>query len=325
MGGLVTKYSVATDFVSSGTPHRVYVDIFRREIIDDPTITQTPNFITVDGDVVDVDFTTPLSAGEITALDAIVAAHPTIVSYQGEQRQVFTALVPPTADEDADDRIDVGDLWIDTVTGKSYIIVDNTVGVAIWKLLAPEAGAAIVQTRDPLATDDTTQGISIGDTWVNTVTGIAWVCTSNTTGAAVWKFITPTIMGGLIVQGNSAAVFTHNSLNYQEKLSISTGTILAGNYMLFYSYKWNIDSTAHNFDARIQQDNTTVIHHHVEEATESGGSFESTGSSQKMPASGWIPLTLGGGSYQFDLDFKAPVVNVAVSMWDARMYFQRVA
>jgi hypothetical protein len=132
-------------------------------------------------------------------------------------------------------------------------------------------------------------------------------------------------MGGFIVDGQSDAVSTHNNTSFVEKLSISTGAIVAGDYILYYSYKWNIDSTSKNFEAQIEQDDTTVLHSHVEEATDATGDYASTGSDQKMPVSGFIPLTLGAGTYQFDLDFKAPTSSVPVSMWDVRMFVQRVS
>jgi len=321
MALLVTPYSVTTDF--GGGP--VNIDVLRREIIADATITQTPNYIIIEGDVVDMDFTTPLSAGEITALDAIVAAHPSITIYNGEQRKVYTASTPPTVNEDADDSFDIGDMWVDTNSDKSYIVTDTTSGAAVWKLLAPEAGAVTTSSVDPTVNDDVDLGFSVGDIWVNTTTGIAYITTDNTDGAAVWRPITPDVMGGFIVDGADLTITTHNNTNFVEKLSVSTGSIPAGDYVLHYSYKWNIDSTAQNFEAQIQQNNTTVVHSHVEEATDSTGDYANTGSDQKMPTSGFITLTLGAGTYTFDLDFKAPTAQVAVSMWDARIYIQRVS
>lgn len=44
----------------------------------------------------------------------------------------------------------------------------------------------IGEAADPGATNDSTQGYSLGSKWYNTSTGIWWRCTSATAGAATW-------------------------------------------------------------------------------------------------------------------------------------------
>lgn len=41
--------------------------------------------------------------------------------------------------------------------------------------------------RDPVSTDDKTQGYVVGALWTNSVTGGLFVCKSNTTDAANWE------------------------------------------------------------------------------------------------------------------------------------------
>lgn len=41
-------------------------------------------------------------------------------------------------------------------------------------------------TSNPTASNDLSQGYSVGSVWVNTTTGQAFTCTKNTAGAAVW-------------------------------------------------------------------------------------------------------------------------------------------
>lgn len=137
MAGLVTPYSVIGDF--GGGP--VLVSVFRQEIIADPTIAQTPNCIFIDGDVVDVDFTTPLTAPQTTALDAIVAAHPSFPELTSGGEKVYQAMVPPTASDDAADGVELGDRWVDLNLGNAYTVVDTTTGAAVWKILG---GGALV-------------------------------------------------------------------------------------------------------------------------------------------------------------------------------------
>lgn len=77
----VHNYAISTDFGWPGAPAAVtdYIDPAQlaREIEADPTIARAPDTIFVDEDTDDVEITiTPnLTAGEILALDAVVAAH----------------------------------------------------------------------------------------------------------------------------------------------------------------------------------------------------------------------------------------------------------
>lgn len=41
--------------------------------------------------------------------------------------------------------------------------------------------------RGPLASDDDTDGVQVGSTWVDTSAGEVYVCVDNTSGAAIWK------------------------------------------------------------------------------------------------------------------------------------------
>lgn len=43
----------------------------------------------------------------------------------------------PTVNDDANDNYQVNSIWTNTATDVSYICVDNTVGAAIWKTIAP--------------------------------------------------------------------------------------------------------------------------------------------------------------------------------------------
>lgn len=93
-------------------------------------------------------------------------------------------LIAPTVNDDINDGYEVGDLWIDTVTNKSYFCADNVAGAAIWndlaggetdpvflaseaasfvagdaaKLLGIEAGAEVNNISDVNATDLTDGG-----------------------------------------------------------------------------------------------------------------------------------------------------------------------
>jgi hypothetical protein len=68
---------------------------------------------------------------------------------------------------------------VNSLTGKGHLI---QTGPADWVIV----GAARTQGRDPLPTDDVTQGFEPGMLWLNTATRGKFMCVDNTAGAAVW-------------------------------------------------------------------------------------------------------------------------------------------
>lgn len=113
--------------------------------------------------------------------------------------------------------------------------------------------------------------------------------------------------------------------NYLEKLSLTTCTLSAGKYRIGWSYSWNIDSTANDFMARIQIDDTNTIMNHQEEPTDSSGQFSTTGTDQKHTSSGFVIQDLVG-QIKVDLDWthNGPPGTEA-SIWDARIEIWRVS
>jgi len=131
--------------------------------------------------------------------------------------------------------------------------------------------------------------------------------------------------GGLYLEEKDNAVSTTTSDTFQEKLSLSTGAIPAGKYRLEVSYMWNHNTTQYDFEAQVEQDDTTQLFLHKEEPSDSQGVFESTGSDQRFPVSKVMSLDLADGSYQFDLDYRTGQSGQSSSIWDAVMTFWRVS
>ena len=321
-------YSVSGD-TASGV---VNVSLLRREIEADATIgplIANLDYILVEGDALTLEWNPAINVGaEKTALDGVVGAHISLTPIEGDGRKVYTFSSQPTVNDDADDEVDIGDLWVDTAADRAYICTDNTVGAAIWTLLAPEAGNVTVAPNDPTVTDDTNSGFVVGDIYINSVTGDAFIAVDVTAGAADWRLITDRLMTGQIARAESLGVTTHNSTSYLEKLSLTTPALDAGEYLLFWSYGWNSDSTVVNFRSRIQEDNTTDIMLHEQEPKDAGGAgappYDQTGTDQKHRAAGQIVRTLGAGVHTFDIDFETQNASVEVSMWDARLILFRL-
>lgn len=62
-------------------------------------------------------------------------------------------------------------------------------------------GGGFSEPRKPLATDDRTRGMNIGNTWIDSSEQAAWVCISNAENAAVWKRITSPVADGQYTVG----------------------------------------------------------------------------------------------------------------------------
>lgn len=114
---------------------------------------------------------------------------------------------------------------------KGLDVVENSTGSAgialtdNFKELADRAPYEL--NRDPISTDDSSDGFALGDQWLNTVSQTMWVCTDATSGSAVWKsFFSRTstqlqlipeentesvnISGNLVVAGSGDSSFSGN-------------------------------------------------------------------------------------------------------------------
>jgi len=94
-------------------------------------------------------------------------------------------VINPTVNDDSSLGYDIGQTWVNSATSDIFTLVDNTVGVAVWKKL--DIIHPVVVASDPTITDDTTHGYVVGQTWVNTTTNAFFTLVDNTTGAAIWQ------------------------------------------------------------------------------------------------------------------------------------------
>ena len=143
-------------------------------------------------------------------------------------------------------------------------------------------------------------------------------------GAGNTSFVVPAsgIYGTEQTIGESLGETVMTSTTFLEKVSIAP-TVPAGTYRLDWSYQWNHDATTNDFEAQIEQDDSTQIMFHKQEPQDSGGGGTG-GTDQRFRASGFILLTLAAGSYQFDLDFRTSSGGDESMMADARLMFYRI-
>lgn len=83
--------------------------------------------------------------GYITVVDELGAPVTEVGISSDPGMQATEHVVDPLV---TDDGFKVGDVWINTVLGTSWIIRDNTPGAAIWDQIAPSAAPAAAWTED---------------------------------------------------------------------------------------------------------------------------------------------------------------------------------
>lgn len=101
----------------------------------------------------------------------------------------ISATIDPTATDDYSAGYSTGSIWVNTVSAQTYLCVDPTIGAAVWTLTS-----GTIQTidnvnaasTDPQATDDSSQGYSVGSIWINTSNLTTFTCVDNSISSAVW-------------------------------------------------------------------------------------------------------------------------------------------
>lgn len=95
------------------------------------------------------------------------------------------AIIDPTVDDDEDGHFEIGSMWLNVADKKIFFCLDVTDGAAIWQeVTSIKNNYSAAGT--PTVNDDDTQEYVPGSTWVSDSLRTAWVCSDNTTGAAVW-------------------------------------------------------------------------------------------------------------------------------------------
>jgi len=89
--------------------------------------------------------------------------------------------------------------------------------------------------------------------------------------------------------------FTSTASAYTQVLSLSASNITPGDYRLLWSIIYGIDSGIVNFRMRIQQNDNITKTEHVEEVP-------SADPEERIPRSGFLPITLSPGDYHWDVE-----------------------
>jgi hypothetical protein len=140
------------------------------------------------------------------------------------------------------------------------------------------------------------------------------VLTATGSTTATWQ--TPSVFGDEYQIAESAGVSSTSNSSYQEKLSMTTGTLPAGDYRVSWCYNWRHSDTKHDFMARVQVDNTTTIHEHQQEPKDRSDS-------QSFLISGFAKVTLSNAQHTIDVDYTRD--GGTAYIWNTRLEIFRIS
>jgi hypothetical protein len=150
---------------------------------------------------------------------------------------------------------------------------------------------------DPLVTDDSSRGYSIGSVWINLATRKAYICISAAIGGALWVETTFITVFGKHYQRVDALPRTTTTLDtFQTKLLISVPA-LTGNFRI----EWGavVDNAKKAGEFRLRRLTAPAATIGIEQV------FESTNSIERIPIGGSAIVNLTGGAVEYALQFRA--------------------
>ena len=129
-------------------------------------------------------------------------------------------------------------------------------------------------------------------------------------------------------EAENLAVQTTTSTTFQNALRMPTAgdiALVGGTYMIEISYGWNHDETGNDFEARVMENDVQMGEIHKQEPKDVGGTFGTTGTSQRHYVTRKFRRVLGAGNYHFDFEYRTDSGGVESSVWDVVMTIVRVA
>ena len=97
---------------------------------------------------------------------------------------------PPSEADNMSEGYTVGSRWLDRFNNQEYLCISSTENKGIWKLTTHlPLKNNLKASREPLPSDDKSQGYSINSLWININTQKSYICLVNTETQAVWKQI----------------------------------------------------------------------------------------------------------------------------------------
>lgn len=125
------------------------------------------------------------------------------------------------------------------------------------------------------------------------------------------------IFGSEYQTAESAAVSSTTSETFQQKLRLTTSSLTGGTYRVGWYYNWNHSDNKSSFASRVQIDDATTIHNHLEEPHEDAPE-------QLQTVCGFYHGALSSGVHTIDIDYRTTDNGKTTSISNARIEFWRV-
>jgi hypothetical protein len=142
------------------------------------------------------------------------------------------------------------------------------------------------------------------------------VLTATSSTSATWQ--TPPVFSSFFQQASSDVESTTTSTTFQNKVTLTTSSLVSGTYRIGWMYEWSYNSTNSNFQARVQLNNATDLMIHIQEPKD--------GATNQFHQAGGFYYAVGiSGVQTIDLDYSSSVVNSTSRIRRARLDIWRVA
>jgi hypothetical protein len=204
-----------------------------------------------------------------------------------------------------------GDTVLDTPPDTCPVNAAHTIDATSKCVTEDYALDNLAADRAPTVNDDVNAGYVVNSRWIWGT--LEWICTDNTSGAAVW---TPVLTGVFGTQYNYAESLddsTTTSTSMQQKLRL-TVSVPAGVYRVGWSYGLTTSAANKLVKSQIQVDDTTTLATPAQYPANTGVS---------APCPGFAQVTLTAGSHNIDIDWCIDNSGTAIIRY-ARLELWRV-
>lgn len=197
----------------------------------------------------------------------------------------------------------------------------NYVGGGVTATNAGGGVATITIPTSSLTIKD--EGVNVANTPHTEIDFVGGV--TATDGGSGVATVTIPVFGTEFQKSESLTVSTTTSTTFQNKITLTTPSIPAGEYRVGFHYSWNHNATDTDFEAQFLEDASPMGEIHKQEPKDSGGTFGTTGTSQRHVASKVFYPTLTLGVHTFELDYRTDSAGDESSIWDAVIEIWRVS
>jgi hypothetical protein len=122
-------------------------------------------------------------------------------------------------------------------------------------------------------------------------------------------------------------ISTTTSVDWQDKLLMTTGALDLGIYKISCSYQWNMDDESQDFMSTLsltESGNDVTLLSHREEPKSKDGAFGDTGTDQMYAFTAFVTRQMSG-ECSLSLRYRSSKKNKAASIWNARIDIQKMS